>query len=426
VLVVAGSLAVEAHQASAQPATQGLSGAEAELVAKQQEQLDYVLGSVRRRAAAARRALADGDCTKFRDHVDRLGTDIYDIGRLPRLTRNQINAEIRSHFDALYNAKCPPKTEAETGLRMPGTCDTGVQVGAGPSVTQGVDVANGGFRTNHNVAGPKFEGTLRAPLGGCLRGGWIFEARGFGFDGDSSKNLSGSGTTFIQANGGTQPVAIAGPISSGRNEVGITQFGGEIKFKLDSPPVMPAPFQQTFQFTPFFGAGFEHIKVETRTSANWDPIAFFVTDLRETETNRVFLFAGGEINILNTPDGFKLFTFARGQLNLDFVEGSAFYHTAQAGIFNEFLEHHFRKTTFTVGGEVGLGASKTFAGGATAGVKVGVGALPIHRLEFHLGAPATLESEHRLNLSASAELRIPLTGPRPFDFDATRDLVFRY
>jgi hypothetical protein len=321
---------------------------------------------------------------------------------------------------------CPPKREAETGLRTPGACDTAVQVGAGPSVIQGVDVANGGFRTNHNVAGPKFEGTLRAPLGGCLRGGWIFEARGFGFDGDSSKNLSGSGTTFIQANGGTQPVAIAGPISSGRNEVGITQFGGEIKFKLDSPPVTPAPFQQTFQFTPFFGAGFEHIKVETRTSANWDPIAFFVTDVRETETNRVFLFAGGEIDILNTPDGFKLFTFARGQLNLDFVEGSAFYHTAQAGIFNEFLEHHFRKTTFTVGGEVGFGASKTFAGGATAGVKVGVGALPIHRLEFHLGAPATLESEHRLNLSALAELRIPITGPRPFDVDATRDVVFHY
>jgi hypothetical protein len=265
--------------------------------------------------------------------------------------------------------------------------DAGVQfhVGASVSVQEGTKNSNGGLGGKHSVTSPNLDLSISPPGSG-------FQTRFFGGQGDSKENLTGRGGIMLQPNGGTQDVSGAGNVSGGKREAKITRVGGDVLFKIDSPPISPAP-RFYFTFTPLVGAGFEHISQETRLDANWNPINFFVEDTRKVETNRVSFLAGSQLDI----PGVNLFVRGNVQLNLDSVSADGRYHTFQVGVFDEAVTGSVRKTAFTVGGKIAVGGATTFANGVKLELNTFVGSVPMWQMEYHAGGPPTLNRENNLN-----------------------------
>jgi hypothetical protein len=389
-------------------------------LASQQNQLNEIRIDLREREAAARAALARGDCVAFRrlvGELDEAQGAFYPLGDQPPETRRAVRAQVRQLHETLSAEPCPPGTTgtAFTGLRN-------FHIGGGVSSTQGIQVGNGNFNTDLNATGPAVEAGVSVPLPpGTFGPRSTFQGRFFYFNGDGSTNLNGNAGTFLQANGLNQPINLN---ATGKTSTDLTHVGGEVLLRSDHPLHHFGAI-----FSPLFGAGFERVTMDTNTTANIAPLNFFASDSRTTVTDRLFITGGlqAEFPALgNFPGAPTIVVFGNGRINFDHVTGTARYHTRQAFVFEEFLQNQFSRNVVTFGGEAGAGLGWNFANGGRFQIKGSVGSVPLHELKFHAGQPATLEHSNHLNLAGGASLNIPLTGPRPYDVeDVLRNVTFR-
>jgi hypothetical protein len=286
------------------------------------------------------------------------------------------------------------------------------------SSTQNIQVGNGNFNDRFDATGPRFDGTLSAPLAEGFLGANTFQARVRVSQGSDSQNLSGNAGTFVQANGQTQPINL--DISSGVSSSELMHWGAEALFL----------YQQWlgvfgFAVSPLFGVGFEHINLQTRTSVDIAGLNFRASDMRTVKTNTASLIVGVIIENPVLPlrgrdgaadGGLSTFLELRGNMNFNWADAMAIYDTAQVGVFAELLRNRFSANTITWGGSIGAGVGYTAPNGSRWAIKAEVASVPVHELRFHAGQMANIEYRSLLDVTVGGKVTIPFRTGAPWPF----------
>jgi hypothetical protein len=300
-----------------------------------------------------------------------------------------VRAQVRQLHETLSAEPCPPGTTgtAFTGLRN-------FHIGAGFSAVNGVNVENGNLGGKQSVAGPSFEVGLE----------WYrtIKARLFGLEGSSRVDRGGVGGIQPQPNGNIQNLSATGVASSVATEIRISRFGGEVEFGPRAATVA-----ELASVVPFAGLGYEHARFVSNLIGTWNSLAFSFRDQHRITTNRGYGYLGAEYG-LGTLGILDFVLRARGQGNVDVVNGNFTYESQQFGVpLGPPATGAASKTGLTFSGELGLGASRTFPNGLRLRTYTWVGFVPWWEGEYRNGQPVTLENDYKVNAGANFRLEMP-------------------
>jgi hypothetical protein len=388
-----------------------------------------------------------GDCGYFRFYVDGLGRlssqGIRDYASgngvfLPPAQRQEILRRRDQLLATLRRLDCPSRTAVQPEQTAQSTPQSAtsqtpthrpltpeevqriiesaqqawqIYIAGGGSTTRDIKVSNGGLGGNQSVTSPNLD------LGVIFSGG--VEARSFFSHGSSRVNRSGVGGLQAQFNGSQNLIGIGQGIITSDAEV--TRVGGSLRFDLPGQSIGGLPLR------PFVGGGAEYFRLKTNLHGLWNPISFSFNDSSDIENHRIHVFGGSEIDIASLPTNLNLFVRWTGQFNVDIVDGKFVYSSQQFGVpLGPPATGSASKTAVTFGGELGLGGTWTFANGNRLTTYTWVGFTPVWEVDKRVNQPWTLQQEQRMNYGFQATLRLPITGPRPFDLEALlRGVQFR-
>jgi hypothetical protein len=298
-----------------------------------------------------------------------------------------------------YPVPCSPQTAVGPPASTAPVTSTGFYIGPSVSTTYGISVSNGGLGGKQTVTSPGVDLGVTTPR---------FQTRAYGSHGSSEKSFSAQGGTYGQPTGGTQPTAAAG-VGQHTFEARFTQFGAGF-FYLPSPG--PARVERTFQFMPFVGFGIERTSLKTTQSGRWSQINFTNLDIRETQVTSPNVSAGAQLNVANMT-GAELFVRFFATLNLDLVEGTGFFNTAQTGLFNASVMGWARSTTLTYAGQFDAGGATTLRNGVRVELSGSVRYFPLWEVEYHNGLPMTVEEDYKWGWGITGRVSVPLAPPAP-------------
>jgi hypothetical protein len=111
--------------------------------------------------------------------------------------------------------------------------------------------------------------------------------------------------------------------------------------------------------------------------------------------------------------GAELFVRFFATLNLDLVEGSGFFNTAQTGLFNASVMGTAQSTTLTYAGQFDAGGAKTLANGIRAELSGSVRYFPLWEVQYHNGLPMTVEDNYKWGWGVTGRVSVPLAPPPP-------------
>lgn len=402
--------------------------------ARQAELRSIFYGALNDYFRAAIAAQRRGDCEVFRFHISELSKSDSDRIRqrareegvfLPPAQRQEILRRRAQLLAQLRRLDCPPRTAVQRQAEQAVQTATQLaeqaqqraaqlQLGAGASSTNGLTTRNGGLGVEQSATGPSEEFIIQFGNWGSISPEVAFSAS-HGSGTRTQSNVFGG--VLNQWNGGTQDTSGAGNASYARSNVETTQVDAELLFGIEHA-LLPdfVVRERAGTWRPFLGVGYGHFRLKTNLFARWQPIDFNVNSSSTTEVNRGSFIAGFSSRIPISDNSFFFWEF-KGRANVDSVTASGSYLSTQFGSpLGPAANGSDSKTAFTLGARVTGGLGWNLAGGARLEARTFVASDPVPQFKAHFGRTATIEYGNQLTAGGGLNLRVPLVGPRPFDF----------
>jgi hypothetical protein len=152
--------------------------------------------------------------------------------------------------------------------------------------------------------------------------------------------------------------------------------------------------------------------LKTTQSGRWPQINFTNLDVKETKVTSPQVSAGAQLDVANMS-GAELFVRFFATLNLDLVEGSGFFNTAQGNLFNASVMGWATSTTLTYAAQFEAGGATTLRTGVRVEFSGFARHFPLWEVQYHNGLPMTVEDNYKWGWGITGRASVPLAPPAP-------------